>query len=290
MNNIRTATVSDRTVNGSVETVEGGGPLEMTSENDARGLEVRNVSLSYATSRGPLQALSDISFSVPPGRFACLLGPSGCGKSTLLKLAAGLLSPSSGELVVGGRKVTAPRRDVGIVFQQPTLLPWRTVLQNVLAPFDAVGRPSRAEVEKARDVLSLVKLDGFAEHYPHELSGGMQQRVGIARSLVHEPALLLMDEPFAALDALTREHMMQELQALWMARPTAVLFITHSIPEAVFLADDLYVLSPRPARVLESHHIDLPRPRTMETMGTSEFVAHAAKVRGVFDSIDVSAP
>jgi NitT/TauT family transport system ATP-binding protein len=250
---------------------------------DAPALAIDGVGLTYPTSRGPLEALRDLSFDVPAGRFVCLLGPSGCGKSSLLKLASGLLPPTSGRLVLGGKPIVSPRRDVGVVFQQPTLLPWRNVLDNVLTPFDAVGRPTEAHREAARSLLELVKLAGFERHYPHELSGGMQQRVAIARGLVHTPRLLLMDEPFAALDALTREQMMRELQGIWLHTRQSVLFITHSIPEAVFLADEVVTLSERPGRVIERLPIELPRPRTLDMMATPEFGALAQRLRRLFD-------
>jgi NitT/TauT family transport system ATP-binding protein len=200
-----------------------------------------------------------------------VLGPSGCGKSTLLKLASGLLKPTSGRMELSGRTVDGPRREVGIVFQQATLLPWKTVLDNVLVPVRAMGGDVAAARERASRLLRTVRLEAFASHYPHELSGGMQQRVGIVRALVHDPALLLMDEPFAALDAMTREAMMLELQRIWAGTGKSVLFITHSIPEAVFLSDRVVVLSPRPGRVVRMLEIDLPRPRTMETMGAARF-------------------
>jgi NitT/TauT family transport system ATP-binding protein len=250
-----------------------------------RSLLITGASLRYATSRGELEALREVTFQVGSGRFVCVLGPSGCGKSSLLKLVSGLLPPSSGTIVLGGKPVSGPRRDVGMVFQQPTLLPWRSVLQNVLTPFDAVGRPTAEHVAAARRLLALVKLADFEKHYPHELSGGMQQRVAIARGIVHDPSVILMDEPFAALDALTREHMMRELQGIWLTTAQSVVFITHSIPEAVFLADEIVVLSPRPARVVEIMPVTLPRPRRLDMMATPEFGRYAQKLRSLFDAM-----
>jgi NitT/TauT family transport system ATP-binding protein len=255
----------------------------------AAALAVHALDLVYASSRGPVQALADLSFTVEPGAFVSVLGPSGCGKSTLLKLASGLLAPSAGRIEVAGRPVAGPRPEVGIVFQQPTLLPWKTVLENVLVPVRARGGDVPAARQRALQLLRTMGLEAFASHHPHELSGGMQQRVGIARALVHDPALLLMDEPFAALDAMTRENMMVELQRLWSSTGKSVLFITHSIPEAVFLSDRVVVLSPRPGRVLQTVAIDLPRPRTMDTMGSARFAALCQQLRQVFARMEVPA-
>jgi NitT/TauT family transport system ATP-binding protein len=245
-------------------------------------LAVRGLDLVYASSRGPVQALQQLSFEVDAGAFVSVLGPSGCGKSTLLKLASGLLRPSGGSIELAGRAVEGPRREVGIVFQQPTLLPWKNVLDNVLVPVRAMRGDVAAARGRALELLRMVRLEAFTKHYPHELSGGMQQRVGIARALVHDPAVLLMDEPFAALDAMTRENMMVELQRIWAGTAKSVLFITHSIPEAVFLSDRVVVLSPRPGRVLQTLEIDLPRPRTIDTMGSPRFAALCNELRQVF--------
>lgn len=246
------------------------------------GLGLRGVSLVYKTSRGPLKALDELSLQVKPAEFVAVLGPSGCGKSTLLKLASGLLPASAGEVSLNGTPVMGPRSDVGIVFQQATLLPWKTVLDNVMVPIRAMGLPVAQHRDKAMDLLRLVRLEKFASHYPGELSGGMQQRVAVARGLVHDPALLLMDEPFAALDAMTREHMMVELQRIWASTRKSVLFITHSIQEAVFLADKVVVMSGRPGRVVEEIQVALPRPRTPETLGDPVFVALANHLRECF--------
>jgi NitT/TauT family transport system ATP-binding protein len=248
----------------------------------AASLGVRDLGLVYASSRGPVRALDGLTFDVDAGEFVSVLGPSGCGKSTLLKLASGLLKPTSGRMELSGRTVDGPRREVGIVFQQATLLPWKTVLDNVLVPVRAMGGDVAAARERASRLLRTVRLEAFASHYPHELSGGMQQRVGIVRALVHDPALLLMDEPFAALDAMTREAMMLELQRIWAGTGKSVLFITHSIPEAVFLSDRVVVLSPRPGRVVRMLEIDLPRPRTMETMGAARFSELCNELRREF--------
>jgi NitT/TauT family transport system ATP-binding protein len=222
---------------------------------------------------------------VAPGEFVSVLGPSGCGKSTLLKLVTGLLRPSEGRLALAGRTIDGPRADVGIVFQQPTLLPWKRVIDNVLVPIRARGGAVAEYHDKAMGLLELVGLAAFARHYPQELSGGMQQRVGIARALLAEPNLLLMDEPFAALDAMTRESMMDELLHIWQRSGKTVLFITHSIPEAVYLSDRVLVMSPRPGRIVDSVDIDLPRPRSVETMATVRFGELCNELRARFRSL-----
>ncbi|MGE0661264.1 MAG: ABC transporter ATP-binding protein [Reyranellaceae bacterium] len=256
--------------------------IAVSDAGSAQHLEVSGVSLVYASRSGAVPALDGLDFELEPNAFVSVLGPSGCGKSTLLKLVSGLLKPSAGTIRLAGSEVTGPRRDVGIVFQQPTLLPWKTVLENVLAPIRAMGMDVARGRERAMALLTMMKLDSFARHHPHELSGGMQQRVGIARGLIHDPAVILMDEPFAALDAMTREAMMGELQRIWMETGKTVLFITHSIPEAVFLSDRILVLSPRPGRVLHEVEVDLPRPRSIETMADPRFVALANDLRQKF--------
>ena len=257
-------------------------PATQASQAKDAHLRVSGVQLIYDTSRGPLNALEGLTFDIRAGEFVCVVGPSGCGKSTLLKLISGLLPPSAGEVLLGGQPVHKPRADVGIVFQQATLLPWKTVYENVMVPVRALGRRPEDYREKAEVLLRLVGLADFRSHYPRELSGGMQQRVAVARGLVHDPALLLMDEPFAALDAMTRESMMAELQRIWMSTGKSVLFITHSIPEAVFLADRVVVMSPRPGRVLEEISIDIPRPRTVKTLGEARFVSIGNHLRQMF--------
>jgi NitT/TauT family transport system ATP-binding protein len=251
----------------------------------ASPLNIDAVDLTYATSRGPLEALKALSFDVAAGEFVSILGPSGCGKSTLLKLVTGLISPTAGTIRLAGDPVRGPRREVGIVFQQPTLLPWKTVIENVLVPIRAMGMDVGAKRGGALELLDMMKLGKFTRHYPSELSGGMQQRVGIARCLIHDPTLLLMDEPFAALDALTRESMMDELQRIWMTTGKSVLFITHSIPEAVYLSDRIIVLSPRPGRVLHTLNVDLPRPRTLDTMSDPRFATLSKQLRQIFQEM-----
>jgi NitT/TauT family transport system ATP-binding protein len=245
-------------------------------------LSIEQLTVTYTSARGPLTALRDLSLSVADGEFVAVLGPSGCGKSTLLNIASGLLAPSGGRVAICGEPVSTPRRDVGIVFQQPTLLPWKTVLENVMVPMQAMGLPTGPHLGRARDLIRLVRLDGFENHYPHELSGGMQQRVGIARGFMHDPQLLLMDEPFAALDAMTREQMTDELQAMWMQSGKSVLFITHSIPEAVYLADRVVVLSARPGTVIEVIDVPIARPRRLDTLGSPEFNTLCNRLRAHF--------
>lgn len=248
-------------------------------------LEARDISLIYKTRRGTMTALQDMSCVLGQGEFLTVLGPSGCGKSSFLRLAGGLLQPTSGNITLGGKPVAKPRADVGVVFQQPTLLPWRTALQNVVLPISTLGLDPQAGKVRAHELLRLVGLKSAEGLYPGEMSGGMQQRVGIARGLVHNPAVLLMDEPFAALDAMTREHMMIELQSIWSSQACSVLFITHSIPEAIFLSDRIIVMSARPGRVVREIEVDLPRPRSLETMRSVRFNTLAYELRELFNEL-----
>lgn len=243
------------------------------------------VSVTYRTSRDPIVAIEELSVAVGAGEFVSLLGPSGCGKSTFVRLASGLVPATSGVIELDGTPVTGPRRDVGVVFQQPTLLPWKTVLDNVLVPCRALGLDLARSRKRALELLQLTGLDRFALNYPYELSGGMQQRVGLARGLIHEPRILLMDEPFGALDAMTRERMAEELQRIWLATGTSVVFITHSIPEAVFLSDRVVVMSPRPGRVVEEVPVPLPRPRDVRTMADSAFAGLCGRLRERFGAL-----
>jgi NitT/TauT family transport system ATP-binding protein len=226
-------------------------------------------------------ALEHVSFTVRRHEFLAVLGPSGCGKSTLLRLIAGLILPTHGVLSIFDRPVTEPRDDIGIVFQRPTLLPWFDVLGNVTFPLrHKYGRVSAADKARARDLLALVELLDFASKPINELSGGMQQRVAIARALLLDPDILLMDEPFSALDALTRDEMSFELLRIWTERPKTVMFITHSIPEAVLLADRIIVMTPRPGRVREIIEVPLPRPRSVSTLSDPTFNTLANHIRG----------
>ena len=212
-------------------------------------VEIDAVAMTYSGRQGLLEALRDISLCVERGEFVSLLGPSGCGKSTLLGLVAGLIVPSSGRVRIEGQVVTRPQTEIGIVFQTPVLLDWRRVLDNVLLQVEARRLPMEPYRQRARDLLARVGLAGFENAFPFELSGGMSQRVSVCRALVHDPPLLLMDEPFGALDALTRDQMMIDLQRLWSGTKKTVLFVTHSIAEAVFLSDRVVVLSPRPGQI-----------------------------------------
>ncbi|RAI43441.1 ABC transporter ATP-binding protein [Rhodoplanes roseus] len=226
-------------------------------------------------------ALDRVSFDIGRHEFVAVLGPSGCGKSTLLRLIAGLIAPTRGAVEIYGMRVTEPRDEIGIVFQRPTLLPWFDVLGNVTFPMrHKYGRVTEVERARARDLLALVDLADFADKRIDELSGGMQQRVAIARALLLDPDILLMDEPFSALDALTRDEMSFELLRIWSDRPKTVLFITHSIPEAVLLADRIVVMTPRPGRVREILDVPLPRPRSMATLTDPTFHALADHIRG----------
>jgi len=245
-------------------------------------LQAQGLSLVYRTRRGAIEALREVDLHIGAGEFVTLLGPSGCGKSTLLKIAAGLLAPTSGEMRIGGEPVREPRPDIGIAFQKPTLLPWKTVLANVVMPAETLGQDMDRARARGRELLALMGLEAFAGNYPNELSGGMQQRVGLARMLLRDPRLLLMDEPFSALDALTRETLMLELQRVWMRDQKSVMFITHSIAEAVFLSDRVLVMSARPGRIAEDYRIDLPRPRTLDTMTQPAFVQACAHLRQHF--------
>ncbi len=245
-------------------------------------IAVNGLSKHYVTRDGRVPALDRISFDVAEGEFIAVVGPSGCGKSTLLKILAGLLAPSSGEARLRGTPITGPRRDIGVVFQSPVLFPWRTVLDNVLLPVDVQGLGRARHGRSALELLALVGLGGFERRYPWELSGGMQQRVALTRALVHDPAMLLMDEPFGALDAMTREQMNLELQRIWLERRKTVLFITHSIPEAVFLADRVLVMSPRPGRILEDARVEIRRPRSLDVMGAPEFGETVRHLRAQF--------
>ena len=245
-------------------------------------ITIEDLSKQYPSRGGAVTALDRISFSVAESEFVAVVGPSGCGKSTLLKILAGLLPTSSGQARLRGTPIAGPRRDIGVVFQSPVLFPWRNVLDNVLLTVDVQRLGHNRYEQVALDLLALVGLTGFERRYPWELSGGMQQRVAITRALVHDPAMLLMDEPFGALDAMTREHMNLELQRIWLEKKKTVLFITHSIPEAVFLGDRVLVMTPRPGRILDDVAVALPRPRGLEVMNTPEFGRYTRDIRAQF--------
>ena len=230
-----------------------------------------------------LIALKDITCSIREGNFVSIVGPSGCGKSTLLRILAGLLDYSEGSVTMDDQPVRGTRRDVGVVFQNSILLPWRTVLDNVMLPAEVLGLDIKAARHRARELLAMVRLEGFENRLPGELSGGMQQRASIARALLHDPRILLMDEPFGALDAMTREQMNMELQRIWAESRKTIVLITHSIPEAVFLGDVVFVMTARPGTLERVIPVDLPRPRNMTTMSAAAFGAKTQEIRALFN-------
>jgi len=240
--------------------------------------------MRYRVPGGFVSALEGINLAAAAGEFVTLVGPSGCGKTTLLRIVAGLVPQTGGEVDVNGRPLRGPTRDIGIVFQVPALMAWRSVLDNILLQIEIRRLDVASYRGRALDLIKLVGLSGFEGRYPYQLSGGMQQRVAICRALIHDPSLLLMDEPFGALDALTREQMNLELQRIWLERRKTVLFITHSIPEAIFLSDRVCVMSPRPGRILETLAVPIPRPRTGATMQRNEFVGLVGRVREVMQA------
>lgn len=234
-------------------------------------ISIRNLKKIYSTKAGEVCAIQDVTFDVFRGEFITLVGPSGCGKTTLLKIISGLLTKTDGDLTFSSEGDFDPRREVGMVFQKPVLLKWRSIVDNVLLPVEILRLNRQPFAPKAMDLLNLVGLKGFEKSYPNELSGGMQQRASISRALIHDPQLLLMDEPFGALDALTREKMNLEILRIWQETRKTILFVTHGIQEAVFLADRVIVLSARPARMVAAIEVNLPRPRTMEIKAEKEF-------------------
>ncbi len=244
----------------------------MGSADRVAAIEARGVGMVYNRKRTSLVALEAIDLTVKKEEFVSLLGPSGCGKTTLLKLISGLLPPSAGAIMVEGAPVLGPQRKIGIVFQTPALMKWRSVEKNVMLPAEVLGLERKKSRQRAQELIDLVGLTGFERKYPHELSGGMQQRVGIARALIHDPSILLLDEPFGALDLMTRSQLNLELLRIWSERRQTSLLITHSIPEAVFLSDRVVVLSARPGRVLDILEVSLPRPRTPEMRVGRKFV------------------
>ncbi len=248
----------------------------------SRPIAIENASITLRRRKESVTALQDVSLVVPAGRFTSIIGPSGCGKSTLLRLIADVLAPSSGRIMIGGAPPVQARREhaIGFVFQQPTLLPWRTIRQNVALPLTVVGRGSARWSDRTPDeLLELVGLSGFEQALPAELSGGMQQRAAIARALILRPDVLLLDEPFGALDEITRQRMNLELLRIWSESGTTALLVTHSIAEAVFMSDDVVVMSPRPGRITATLPVTLPRPRTLAMMGSQPFFETVNAVR-----------
>ena len=249
-------------------------------------IDVEAVTKVYDTGDGPVESLKPLTFSILEGEFVSVVGPSGCGKSTLLKMVAGLLPPTSGSLTLAGRPIDGPQRDVGIVFQSAVLLGWRNVLDNILLQAEIRKLPMEAARQRAKALMDMSGLKGFERKYPWQLSGGMQQRASICRALLHDPAVLLMDEPFGALDAMTRERMNLELQRIWLESRKTVLLITHSIPEAVFLSDRVLVMSERPGSIAATYDINLPRsqqsPRSLDIMSTPGFADYTRSIRAHF--------
>ena len=248
-------------------------------------IRITDLTMRYRTVSGDsVLALDRVSLAIRAKEFLCVVGTSGCGKTTLLRIIAGLVRHTGGRVHLRDREISGPSSDVGIVFQGPVLLPWKTVLENVMIPVVVLGLDRKAHRERALDLLALVGLSGFEDKYPKELSGGMQQRASIARALVHRPSLLLMDEPFGALDAMTRETMNLELQRIARDAEITVLFITHSIQEAVFLGDRVVVMTPRPGRVAETLTIELARPRELDAMSTPHFGSYVRTVRRLLNA------
>lgn len=241
-------------------------------DSDAFGVIDRVVKVYQGNGKKPpMVAIEEVSCTISRGEFMAFLGPSGCGKTTLLRIVAGLVGKTSGSVQIDGKEVTGPRRDFGFVFQSLNLLPWRSVLDNVLFPMEILNHRDAAAVARAQELLAIVGLDGFARSRPHELSGGMQQRVALCRALIHKPGLLLMDEPFGALDELTRMEMHDLLLTIRAATKTTILFVTHSVSEAIYLSDQVLVFSKRPARIVEQLVVDLPYPRQADLRYTKEF-------------------
>ncbi len=263
----------------------GSPPLRDAAATGRSHIEIANLSMRYKTASGDeVLALDGVSLSIRPKEVLCIVGTSGCGKTTLLRIIAGLVRQTAGSVSLRGQTIAGPSADVGIVFQGPVLLPWRTVLENVMVPAIVLGLDREVYERRALDLLALVGLADFANKYPKELSGGMQQRVSIARALVHKPSLLLMDEPFGALDAMTRETMNLELQRIVKDAGTTVLFITHSIQEAVFLGDRVVVMTPRPGRITATLDVSLDHPHDLDAMSTPRFGAYVREIRTLLNA------
>ena len=244
-------------------------------------VDIANLCLTFPARDGEVVALSDVSLQIQPGEFVSLIGPSGCGKTTLLRVIADLEQPTAGKITVNGLAPDAARRarHYGYVFQAPALYPWRTAARNIMLPLEVMGFPRKERLARAEKYLAMVKLAGFGGKYPWQLSGGMQQRVSIARALAFEPKLLLMDEPFGALDEIVRDKLNVQVLELWRETKKTIVFVTHSIPEAVFLSTKIVVMSPRPGRIIDVIDCDLPAVRTLEMRETPEFLALAHRVR-----------
>ncbi|WNS42514.1 ABC transporter ATP-binding protein [Paenibacillus sp. MMS20-IR301] len=250
-------------------------------------IQLENVEMRYRAETADVLALHQVSLNIAKGEFVSLLGPSGCGKTTLLRLMADLITPTAGNIMVAGKSAKEARlaRKYGIVFQSPVLYDWRKVKHNIMLPLELMGVKKSEREDKALELLDLVGLQGFADKYPWQLSGGMQQRVAIARALSMEPEILLMDEPFSALDEFTRERLNEELLSVWSKVRSTVVFVTHSIPESIFLSDRVFVLSPHPGRLSAVVDIPLPRPRTAEMRNSPQFFELIARIRDSFEGV-----
>jgi len=261
-------------------------PLQAAPSAAARRplIEVDRVTKIYETRDGPVESIRPLTFDIHDGEFLAIVGPSGCGKSTLLKMAAGLLPVTSGEIRLDGRPVSGPPDNVGIVFQSAVLLAWRTVIDNVMLQIEMRRLPKATYLPKAKALLELTGLAGFANKYPWQLSGGMQQRASICRALVHDPAVLLMDEPFGALDAMTRENMNRELLNIWAAAKKTIIVVTHSISEAVFLSNRVIILTSRPGTIAEIVKVDVPYPRRLGDLAAGAFGQYTSLIRRHFES------
>jgi NitT/TauT family transport system ATP-binding protein len=243
-------------------------------------LRIKDVRKNY----NDLEAIRNVSLDVAANEFVSILGPSGCGKSTLLMMVAGVVEKTAGEISINNTPVAGPRRDIGVVFQQPVLLPWRTVRDNVLFPIELLRQPRAKYEQRAMELLAMAKIDDFAGHLPRQLSGGMQQRASICRALIHDPSILLMDEPFSALDAITRDEMGVELLRIWQANRKTVIFVTHSIREAAFLSDRVLVMGRRPATIMKEVAIELPRPRAIAIMESEPFNSYVRQLRQAIEA------
>jgi NitT/TauT family transport system ATP-binding protein len=250
------------------------------TERLAPVLRIKDVRKVYTD----LEAIRNVSLEVAANEFVSILGPSGCGKSTLLMMVAGVVERTAGEISINNTPVIGPRRDIGVVFQQPVLLPWRTVLDNVLFPVELLKQPRAKYQQRAMELLAMAKIADFAGHLPRQLSGGMRQRASICRALIHDPNILLMDEPFSALDAITRDEMGVELLRIWQANRKTVIFVTHSIREAAFLSDRVLVMGRRPSIIMEELAIDLPRPRDIAIMESERFNSYVRQLRNAIEA------
>lgn len=242
-------------------------------------LRAERIDVTFTSPQGELGALEAVSLRVEQGEFVCVVGPSGCGKSTLLRVLSGLLTPTEGRVFLRGQPLDGPSGDIGIVFQKANLMPWRSVLRNITLPLEIQGRAPAEMIDRANRLIDLVGLAGFQHNYPRELSGGMAQRVAIARALIHDPEILLLDEPFGSLDAFTRERMNLELLRIWQARQKTVVMVTHNIQEAILLADWVMVMTPRPGRITTCLPVTLPRPRSQDLIYSRDFIALARNIR-----------